>query len=199
MGGDWAADDTIYFVPSNTAGIWKVSASGGTPEEVTKLDRSKGEVGHRWPQALPGGKGLLFTVWVGPGWDEKSLHLHVFGTGERRVLAQGASSGRYVSSGYLVYNRDGAQNLMALPFDLARLEVTGGPAVTLAEQVWEGGAEGAQFAVSDAGTMAYVPSHRIDTNDVSRGSIATARSNRCRRRRGRTTIRESHPMVSKSP
>ena len=159
MGGDWAADDTIYFVPSNTAGIWKVSASGGTPEEVTKLDRSKGEVGHRWPQALPGGKGLLFTVWVGPGWDEKSLHLHVFGVGERRVLAQGASSGRYVSSGYLVYNRDGAQNLMALPFDLGRLQVTGGPAVTLAEQVWEGGAEGAQFAVSDAGTMAYVPSH----------------------------------------
>jgi eukaryotic-like serine/threonine-protein kinase len=37
--------------------------------------------------------------------------------------------------------------------------VTGGPAVTLAEQVWEGGAEGAQYAVSDAGTMAYVPSH----------------------------------------
>ena len=159
MGGDWAADDTIYFVPSNTDGVWKVSASGGTPEEVTKVDRSKGEVSHRWPQALPGGKAVVFTVWVGPGWDEKSLQLHVLGTGERRVLAQGASGGRYVASGHLVYNRDGAQNLMALPFDLARLQVAGGPAVTLVEQVWEGGAEGAQFAVSDAGTMAYVSSH----------------------------------------
>ncbi len=159
VGGNWAVDDTIYFVPFNTAGVWRVAASGGTPEEVTKLDRSKGEVGHRWPQALPGGKGLIFTVWVGPGWDEKSLQLHVLATGERRVLSQGASSGRYVASGHLVYNRDGAQNLMALPFDLARLQVTGGPAVALAEQVWEGGAEGAQFAVSDAGTMAYVPSH----------------------------------------
>ena len=96
IGGDWAADDTIYFVPSNTAGVWRVRV-GGYAEEVTKLDRSKGEVGHRWPQALPGGKGLLFTVWVGPGWDEKSLQMHVFGTGERRVLAQGASSGRYVT------------------------------------------------------------------------------------------------------
>jgi len=159
MGGSWATDDTIYFAPSNTTGIWRVPASGGTPQEVTKLDRSKGEVGHRWPQILPGGQGLLFTVWVGPGWDEKSLQLHVLGSGERRVLAQGASSGRYVASGHLVYNRDGAQNLMVLPFDLARLQVTGGPAVTLAEQVWEGGAEGAQFTVSDAGTMAYAAAH----------------------------------------
>jgi serine/threonine-protein kinase len=159
MGGDWAADDTIYFVPSNTDGVWKVSASGGTPEEVTKVDRTKGEVSHRWPQALPGGKAVVFTVWVGPGWDEKSLQLHVLGTGERRVLAQGASGGRYVASGHMVYNRDGAQNLVALPFDLARLQVAGGPAVTLVEQIWEGGAEGAQFAVSDAGTMAYVSSH----------------------------------------
>ena len=159
LGGDWTADDTIYFVPSNTNGVWRIAASGGTPQEVTRLDRSKGEVSHRWPQALPGGKAVVFTVWVGPGWDEKSLQMHVLGTGERRVLAQGAGSGRYVASGHLVYNRDGAQNLMALPFDLARLQVAGGPAVALVEQVWEGGAEGAQFAVSDAGTMAYVSSH----------------------------------------
>jgi serine/threonine-protein kinase len=159
LGGDWAAGDTIYFVPYNLGGVWRVAASGGTPEEITKLNRGNGEVSHRWPQALPGGKGLLLTVWVGPGWDEKSLQLHVLATGERRVLAQGASSGRYVASGHVVYNRDGAQNLMALPFDLARLQVKGGPAVTLAEQVWESGAEGAQFAVSDAGTVAYVPSH----------------------------------------
>jgi len=159
LGADWAADDTIYFMPFNTSGVWKVAASGGTPQEVTKLDRSKGEVSHRWPQLLPGGAAVLFTVWTGPGWDEKSLHMQVLKTGERRVLAQGASTGRYVSSGHLVYNRDGVQRLMALPFDVERLQVMGGPAVGLAEQVWEGGAEGAQYAVSSAGTMAYVASH----------------------------------------
>jgi len=159
MGGDWAPDDTIYFMPFNTSGMWKVAASGGTPQEVTKLDRSKGEVSHRWPQLLPGGEAVLFTVWTGPGWDEKSLQMQILKTGERRVLAQGASTGRYVTSGYLVYNRDGVQTLMALPFDVERLQVTGGPAVTLGEQVWEGGAEGAQYAVSNAGTMAYVASH----------------------------------------
>jgi serine/threonine-protein kinase len=159
LGADWAADDTIYFMPFNTSGMWKVASSGGTPQEVTRLDRSKGEVSHRWPQLLPGGEAVLFTVWTGPGWDEKSLHMQVLKTGERRVLAQGASTGRYVASGHLVYNRDGVQTLMALPFDVERLQVTGGPAVALAEQVWEGGAEGAQYAVSTAGTMAYVASH----------------------------------------
>lgn len=159
VGGSWAADDTIYFAPLSVGGVWRVRASGGTPEEITRLDRSKGEVSHRWPQALPGGKAIVFTVWVGPGWDEKSLQLQVLGTGERRVLAQGGSSGRYVASGHVVYNRNGAGNLMALPFDLERLTVAGGPAMALTEQVWEGGAEGAQFAVSDAGTLAYVP-HR---------------------------------------
>ena len=159
LGADWGVDDTIYFVPFNTSGVWKVQASGGTPEEVIRLNRSNDEVSLRWPQVLPGGAAVLFTVWTGPGWDEKSLQLQVLQTGERRVLAQGASTGRHVASGHLVYNRDGAQTLMALPFDLARLEVTGGPAVALGEQVWEGGAEGAQFAVSNAGTMAYVASH----------------------------------------
>jgi eukaryotic-like serine/threonine-protein kinase len=159
LGANWGTDDTIYFVPFNTTGVWRVAASGGAPQEVTKLDRSKNEVSHRWPQVLPGGKAVVFTVWVGPGWDERSLQLQVLDTGERRVLAQGASSGRYVTSGHLVYNRDGAQKLMAMPFDVESLRVTGGPAVGLNEQVWEGGAEGAQFAVSTAGTLAYVPSY----------------------------------------
>jgi dipeptidyl aminopeptidase/acylaminoacyl peptidase len=62
-----------------------------------------------------------------------------------------------VSSGHLVYNRHGVQILMALPFDLATLQVTGGPPVELAEHVWEAGSEGAQYAVSDTGTVAYIP------------------------------------------
>ena len=75
-GGTWAADDTIYFAPTNTSGLWKVSAAGGSPTAVTALDRSKGEVSHRWPQVLPGGAAVIFTVWTGPGSDERHLHLH---------------------------------------------------------------------------------------------------------------------------
>ncbi|MBA3231277.1 MAG: serine/threonine-protein kinase [Acidobacteria bacterium] len=45
-GGTWSTDGSIYYTPTNTAGIWKVSASGGgPPSEVTRLDRSRGYPG----------------------------------------------------------------------------------------------------------------------------------------------------------
>jgi eukaryotic-like serine/threonine-protein kinase len=152
-GGSWGPDDMIYFAPFNGSGLWRISASGGTCEEVTKLDRGKGEISHRWPQVLPGGQAVLFTAWTGPAPDEKHLQLLRLGTGERHVLVQSASTGRYIPSGHLVYSRNEA--LIAVPFDLARAEVTG-PPVALEEFVQER-IEGAQYAVSDFGTLAYLP------------------------------------------
>jgi serine/threonine-protein kinase len=152
-GGSWAPDGTIYFVPSHSSGLWKVSAEGGTSQELTKLDRAKGEVSYRWPQVLPGGDLLLFTVWTGPGADEKHLALLRLSTGEQRVLVRSASTGRYVPSGHIVYSRGEA--LMAVPFDRARLAVTGAP-VALDTYVRER-TQGAIYAFSDSGLLAYVP------------------------------------------
>ena len=70
MGGSWAPDGTIYFAPRGSSGLSKVSSNGGTPTEVTSLDRAKGEVSHRWPNLLPGGRAIVFTMWTGPGTDE---------------------------------------------------------------------------------------------------------------------------------
>ena len=153
-GGSWSFDNTIYFAPTNVSAIWKVSAAGGTPEPVTRLDRGKGEISHRWPQVLPGGKAILFAVWTGPGQDEKRMDVQSLDGGERHVLAQGADTGRYVSTGHLVYAR--ADGLMAVPMDLTSLQVTRTAPIPLAEQVRVGG-EGAQYAISDAGVMAYLP------------------------------------------
>jgi len=156
-GASWAADGSIYFAPTNITGIWRVSANGGEAEAVTALDRAKGEVSHRWPQVLPGGKAILFTVWRGPGWDEMDIHVHDLSTGQRSVLIQGGSTGRYVRSGHLVYVRAG--ELMAAPFDLARLVLTG-ESRSLGIAVREG--EGGHFTVSDSGLLAYVPATPID-------------------------------------
>jgi serine/threonine protein kinase len=154
-GAIWGSDDTIYF-SSGYSGLRTIASSGGTPQVVTTLNRSKGEISHRSPQVLPGNKAVLFTVWTGPGYDEHHLELLDLRSGERRILLQGADTGRYVPTGHLVYSR--AEALMAVPFDLDRLEVTGAP-VVLEEQVRDEN-QGAQFTVSDSGTLAYLQGSR---------------------------------------
>ena len=69
-GASWGPDDTIIFTPYNLfSGLFRVSASGGTPKPLTVPDRKKGEFSHRWPQILPGGKAALITIWTGSTFD----------------------------------------------------------------------------------------------------------------------------------
>jgi serine/threonine-protein kinase len=153
MGGAWGPDDTIYFSPFNMAGIWRIPAAGGTAEEFSRLDRIRGEVSHRFPQVLDDGKTVLFTVWTGPGWDEKHLEVQV-GNEKHRRLISGASTGRFIRSGHIVYSK--AIDLVVVPFDVTTLKVTGSP-VTLADRPREVESEGAQYGVSNNGTLVYVP------------------------------------------
>ena len=152
LGAAWGPDNTIYFVPFGTGGVWKVPATGGVGQPLTTLDRGAGEVSHRWPQVLPGGQAVIFTVWTGPGADERQLQLQMLSTGERRTLLRGASTGRYVASGHLLVPREDA--VMVVPFDLATLQLTGQP-LALGERVLDD--EGAHYSVSESGTLAYVP------------------------------------------
>ena len=151
MGGAWGPDDTIYFAPFNTSGLWSVSSAGGTPKAITSLNRGTGETSHRWPHVLPGGTAILFTIWTGPGWDEHELQVLTLATGERRKITRGATAGQYVASGHIVYSR--ADVLMAVPFDLSRLQATAAP-YELRERVLE--EDGSEFAVSATGLLAYV-------------------------------------------
>ena len=152
-GGSWGADGTIYFAALTNSGLSKVSANGGTPAAVTALDREKGEVSHRFPQVLPGGRAVIFTVWAGPGRDEKHVHVQRLDTGERSVVVEGGDTGRYIATGHVVYAR--ADELFAVPFDVDRLQVSG-DATRLVDAV-RVGAEGAHYAVSDTGELVYLP------------------------------------------
>jgi serine/threonine-protein kinase len=151
-GGSWAADGTIYFAAGNASGISRVSEQGGTPAEVTTLDRAGGEVSHRWPHVLPGGRALLLNVWTGPGWDERHVYVLDLATKARTLVVRGGETGRYVPTGDVVYAR--SDQLFAVPFDLDALRPSGEP-VLLADSVRVGG-EGAQYDVSETGTLVYV-------------------------------------------
>ncbi|MDA2928155.1 hypothetical protein MYX78_13175, partial [Acidobacteria bacterium AH-259-G07] len=155
-GASWGPNDTIVF-GQGSQGIWQVSAAGGTKELLISVDATKDESAHG-PQILPGGKALLFTLSSGDGtWDDAEIVVQSLETGERQVLIRGGTDARYVPTGHLVYAREGT--LLAVPFDVERLEVTGGP-VSIIEGVTQAGSNftgAAHFSFSRLGSLVYVP------------------------------------------
>jgi len=71
-------------------GLVRVLASGGTPELLTRPDASKDETSHRWPQFLPGGKKLLFTIWNQRGFPRQDLQCWIC-SGSIRTIVESAS------------------------------------------------------------------------------------------------------------
>ena len=44
-----------------------VSANGGDVTVLTKPVQARGELDHRWPEMLPGGRAVLFTITAATG------------------------------------------------------------------------------------------------------------------------------------
>lgn len=166
LGGTWSDDGSIVFSPRITGPLARVSSEGGTPEPLTTV--VEGELTHRWPHVLPGGKAVLYTASASAASTANgNLVLQALPNGARRVLQQGATYGRFVASGHVVFVRAGT--LFAMPFDLDRLEPTG-TAVPVLEGMTtiNSGATtvagGAHFAVADTGTLIYLPGRSLDLN-----------------------------------
>jgi eukaryotic-like serine/threonine-protein kinase len=153
LGIAWGEDDVLYFVQSFSTGI-RALASGGRVHAVTQTETTKDDRAHLWPQVLPGGKALLFTVWTGASSDDARIEAVSLKSGARKVLVRGGTYGRYVPTGHLAYSRGG--NLFAVRFDPGSLEISGDPV-----QVLEGVATGvngeAKFDFSSTGTLIYSP------------------------------------------
>jgi len=156
-GATFATDDTILLSPSTSSGLWRVPASGGPSEVVTTPDRAAGETSYRWPEALPGGKTVLFTIKTSDmgSFDEASVAALSLQSGTRRVLVHGGTHAVYSATGHIVYARGGA--LLAAPFDRDRLEVTGPPQSILEGVAVEPTSGVAHFSLSTNGTLAYAP------------------------------------------
>jgi serine/threonine protein kinase len=169
-GASWGADETIIFSPAFTSGLFRVSATGGTPQIITNLKSEQGEISHRWPEILPDGKSVLFTINTGMDADDKRIAILSLETGERRVLVKDGTHARYASAGYLIYLRAGS--LLAAPFDVELLEVTG-PAVRVLDGVKSSGAGGGYYSFSRNGSFVWVPAAGL-TASISEFSSAVS-------------------------
>ena len=153
-GASWGTDDTIVFATGDpTTGLWQVASGGGEPELLTTPDPERGERDHLWPEILPGGQAVLFTI--RPQGSIENAQIAVLSLESRtwEVVLPGGSHARYVPTGHLVYGVRGT--LQAVGFDLDRLEVTSDP-VPVVDTVNMKPTGAANFGVAQNGSLVYI-------------------------------------------
>ena len=136
-GAAWGPEDAIIVATGNaTTGLQRVALAGGPTTVLTRPDRAQGELDHLWPELLPGGRAVLFTITaLTGGLDAAQVAVLDLQTGTRKILFRGGTHAHYVpggraspkpgEGGYLVYGAAGT--LRAVAFDLAHLETLGRP------------------------------------------------------------------------
>jgi len=153
-GGSWGPDDTIVYTPTYTSGLHRIPAGGGKPEEMTQPDLERGELGHFWPQHLPGPDVVLFTTFSVP-LSRSSIDAYDLQSGTAKRLLEDGVWGRYAPTGHLIFVRD--HTLMATRLDLQKLEVTGAPIPILTDLIPDIVQGDTPVTFATNGTLAYVP------------------------------------------
>jgi serine/threonine-protein kinase len=163
-GGSWAEDGWIAFAPrSGELPLFRVSSDGGTPEPLTKLDA--GEVTHRWPQVLPGGRVLYTSSKATGNYEDADIVVRSIGSGETRIVHHGGYHASYLPTGHLIYVSQG--ELFAAPFDLERLALTSQASPVLSDFTRQPGTGAVQLAFSQDGSLVYVPrTSETDTSSI---------------------------------
>jgi Tol biopolymer transport system component len=127
-GGTWN-NDGIILIGQGSGPIHKVSAAGGEPKPLLKLNAARKKVRQTSPHFLPDGRHFLFLSIAesAPG-----VYLGSLDSEETRLVLNGGSNVSVVAPGLLLFGRGPA--LMAQPFDLKNLQVNGA-AFSVADQV----------------------------------------------------------------
>jgi len=148
----WGPDDR--FVYALTRGpMLEVSAKGGEPKVLIPLI-AQTDVDFHQPGFLPDGKTLLYVAHRTQGVDT----IEVFASGVRKVVyriegkarssPQVVNLAQYSPTGHIVFRMDqGNIGIWAVPFSIAKLEMTGEPFLVVAG--------GRAPAVASDGTLAY--------------------------------------------
>ncbi len=150
-GASWGPGDMIVFATDRSQGLLRVTAAGGAPERLTSVDGAKGEQGHWWPNVLPDGRAVLFTVW---NWSLEGSRVAVMSlpSGQITQLLDGTSA-RLSPTGHLVFAA-ADRTLRAVGFDGGRWQVMGNPVVMI-ERVGLGAVGQAGFMFADDGSLVY--------------------------------------------
>jgi Tol biopolymer transport system component/tRNA A-37 threonylcarbamoyl transferase component Bud32 len=120
----WTADGKIVFGSSVGGALFLVPVSGGTPSPLTRLDTSRGEVSHRFPQILPGGR-FLYWAWADKP-ENSGVYVATFAKPTERLFLLRTETGAIFAPGgdgknYLLWLRGGTLLAQELDPDTPKL------------------------------------------------------------------------------
>jgi serine/threonine-protein kinase len=144
-GATWLPSDTIVF--ASDSGLMEVPAAGGAYRLLAKPDTGES---YLWPDALPGGRTVLFSVF---GHRSLTLAALDWRSGRVKRLSQPGGYPRYVRQGFVVL-ADPSGIISAVPFDAGRLRPTGA-AVPIADKLSTNTNGDRNLGVSLSGDFAY--------------------------------------------
>ena len=106
---------------AGTAGLKQVPADGGSPTTLTSVDVAQGEWTLPGVLCARGGRGGLHHGVQSAR--SPRLEAVILQSGERRVITENASGGRYLSTGHLAFTRGDA--VLVAPMTMKRLALVG--------------------------------------------------------------------------
>lgn len=158
FGGAWNDRGTIIFAAQNwpsgiVSRIFNVSAAGGEPESATKGNAPSSAM--FWPSALPDGDHFLYFIRGSSGSTHKQgIYAGSLSTKESTLISSELVGNAQFASSRLYYVRD--RSLMAQPFDLKGLRLTGQPEAISRQELEEAPAfSRTGFSVSDNGVVVF--------------------------------------------
>ena len=151
LGASWGDNDTIIAALGAPGQLVRIPAAGGTP--TVAIDLSAESTVVRWPQLLPGGESVIYTAMSGAGADRANVEVQSLAGGNRKVLVNGGTFGRYLRGGYLTYVNQGT--LYAVRMTLSPVSVHGAPVPLLDDIAYSPLFGYAQADVSRTGMLVY--------------------------------------------
>ena len=114
-GGAWGSGGVIVYSASPVSALSQVSASGGAPVALTKLDEPQ-HTSHRWPFFLPDGRHFLyFAMHHDPSKSANNGIYYASLDGRENRLLVHAQTNAIYAAGFLLFGR--GDQLVAQPFD----------------------------------------------------------------------------------
>jgi hypothetical protein len=143
--------NTIVFA-QGALGLFRVFATGGSPERIAAPKSSSQEQAYASPLFLPGGRAVLYTAVLTDG--STRIVSRRFGAPDAATVVEGGFGPHYLTAGYLVYGD--ADRVVGARFDMATLRIIGSPAVLQDRVLAKVADRVIDIATANTGTVVFV-------------------------------------------